>query len=471
VDRPDFVVRGRRVVTPSATGPASVHVRDGRIAAVEAFDDVPVDCPIVDVADATVMPGLVDIHVHVNQPGRTEWEGFETATRAAAAGGVTTLVDMPLNSIPPTTSVEGFRAKLEAATGACWVDVGFWGGVVPGNTSELRPLVGAGVFGFKCFLVPSGVEEFPHVGEAELREAMPELAQLDAVLLAHAEVPGPIEEALREETASPSSAYGRYLASRPRAAENEAIASLVDLSRETGAQVHIVHLSSSDAIPMLRRAREEGVRISAETCSHYLYFAAEEIPDGATQFKCAPPIRERENRERLWAGLEEGVIDLVISDHSPCSPELKHLESGNFEEAWGGISSLQLGLSVLWTEASRRGHSIRDLARWMCEAPARRAGLGGRKGAIAAGHDADFVVWNPDATFRVEPSSLHHRHKLTPYAGHMLRGVVEATYLRGEKVYDRGRFGPGPRGRVLRSGELRVESGEHSDLPTLDERQ
>jgi allantoinase len=449
VDRLDFIVRGRRVVTPDGIRRSSIHVREGRIIGVRAFDDVFAECPVIDAGDAVVMPGLVDIHVHMNQPGRTQWEGFATATRAAAAGGVTTLVDMPLNSIPPTTTVEGFAAKLEAAAGECWVDVGFWGGVIPGNTSELRPLVEAGVLGFKCFLVPSGVEEFPHVGEAELREAMSELARLGVVLLAHAEVPGPIEAALREPSSVPSSSYERYLASRPRAAENEAIALLVDLSRETGASVHVVHLSSSDAIPLLRRARAEGVRITAETCSHYLYFVAEEVPDRATQFKCAPPIRERENRERLWEGLEEGVVDLVVSDHSPCSPDLKHLESGDFERAWGGISSLQLGLSVVWTEARGRGFSFDDLARWMCEAPARRAGLDARKGSIAVGRDADLVVWDPDATFRVEPSAIHHRHTLTPYEGRTLHGVVHSTYLRGERVYDRGGFGAEPLGRVL----------------------
>jgi allantoinase len=425
---PDLVIRGRRVVMPEGVGPASIHIRNGVIDAVRAFDDVPPGGPV----ESVIMPGLVDTHVHINEPGRTEWEGFESATRSAAAGGITTLIDMPLNSIPATTTVEGFRAKLDAARGKCWVDVGFWGGVVPENASELRPLLKAGVLGFKCFLVPSGVPEFSHVGEHDLRLAMPELSSAGAVLLAHAELP----EFLRPVSGGQ---YSDHLRSRPRQAEDEAIALLVRLSREFGTRVHVVHLSSSDALPLLDK-------VTVETCPHYLTFAAEEIPDGAPEYKCAPPIRERENRECLWAALGAGVIGMIASDHSPCPPALKR---GDFANAWGGISSLQISLPVVWTEARRRGYSLSNLVEWMCRAPARLAGLDRRKGAIAAGYDADLVSWNPEATFQVEPAKLHHRHKLTPYAGHLLHGVVEKTFLRGQKIYDNEHFPAGPIGCTL----------------------
>lgn len=448
----DLVLRGRRVVAGGRIGPAAVHVRRGVISAVTGYDEAAPGTPVVEVGDAVLMPGLVDTHVHVNDPGRADWEGFETATRAAAAGGVTTLVDMPLNSIPPTTTPGHLRAKVEAARDRLRVDVGFWGGVVPGNGAELRPLWEAGVLGFKCFLAPSGVDEFPGVTEAELRAALPVLAELGAPLLAHAEVPGPLERAEAALAGRDPRRYAVYLASRPRAAEHEAIALLLRLCRETGARVHVVHLSSADALPMLREARREGLPVTVETCPHYLHFAAEEIPDGATEMKCAPPVRERENRERLWRALSEGEIDMVVTDHSPCPPEMKARDTGDFLRAWGGIASLQLTLPVTWGGARERGNAPERLAEWMSAAPARLAGLEGRKGAIAPGCDADLVVWHPDAGFRVEPSALHHRHRLSPYAGATLPGVVEATYLRGEKVYDRGRFTSEPTGRVLRRG-------------------
>jgi allantoinase len=394
------------------------------------------------------MPGLVDTHVHTNEPGRTEWEGFRAATRAAAAGGVTTLIDMPLNSIPATSTVAGLRAKREAAAGQCWVDVGFWGGLVPGNNVEIGPLLAAGARGFKCFLVPSGVEEFPHVSEHDLRKALPELAARGAVLLVHAELPGPLEAAGADASIDPRS-YAAYLRSRPPEAEVEAIRLLIRLCREFGARIHIVHLSAAEALPLLREARANGLPITVESCPHYLHFAAEEIPDGATQYKCAPPIRERANRERLWEALAEGLIDLVVSDHSPCPPALKALDLGDFERAWGGISSLQLGLSLVWRGARERGYPPERLAEWMSRAPARLARLDHRKGAIAVGRDADLVVWSPETDFVVEPAALHHRHKLTPYAGARLPGVVEMTFLRGEKIYDRGEFRTGPSGRIL----------------------
>ncbi|MDX6696279.1 MAG: allantoinase [Blastocatellia bacterium] len=441
---PDFIIRGRRVATPEGVRAAAVHILDGRIAAVAAFDEAVDGCPLVEADDdSIVMPGLVDTHVHVNEPGRTEWEGFETATRAAAAGGVTTIVEMPLNSIPPTTTVEHLRAKLEAARGKCAVDVGFWGGVVPGNVASLRPLFEAGVVGFKCFLVHSGVEEFPNVTEADLRAALPELKELGATLIVHAEVPAPIESATSAQAESSeldARRYATFLASRPRAAEDEAVELMIRLSRETGARMHIVHHSSADALPMLRQAKAEGLALTAETCPHYLAFAAEEIADGATEFKCCPPIRERENQERLWAALDEGLIEMIVSDHSPCPPEMKLKETGDFLQAWGGISSLQFRLPIVWTLASARGFSVERIVEWLCMAPARLVGLERRKGQIAAGFDADVVVWKPDETFKIEPENIYHRHKLTPYAGASLSGAVERTFLRGRLIYEGGRF-------------------------------
>jgi len=451
---PDFIIRGRRVITLDALAPAAIHIGNCVITAIGAYDEVPSGCEVVDAGEhSIVMPGLVDTHVHINEPGRTEWEGFETATRAAAAGGVTTIVEMPLNSIPPTTTLENLNAKLVAAEGKCAVDVGFWGGVVPGNTAELQALSDAGVLGFKCFLVHSGVDEFPNVTEADLREAMPELVRLGAILIVHAEVPEPIDEALKEEALADPRKYSTFLKSRPREAEDRAVALIVRLSRETGARVHIVHHSSSDALPLLRQARKEGLPITIETCPHYLCFAAEDIHEGATEFKCCPPIRERDNREELWSALDEGLIEMVVSDHSPCPPAMKCLGTGNFLEAWGGISSLQLRLSIMWTLASERGYSVNHLAEWLCRAPARLVGLDHRKGAIAVGHDADIVIWNADETFFVKPTMIQHRHKLTPYNGQTLSGVVEETYLRGQKVYDRGQFSEKTLGVMLKRGE------------------
>ncbi|HSS78669.1 MAG TPA: allantoinase AllB, partial [Thermoanaerobaculia bacterium] len=382
-------------------------------------------------------------------------EGFETATRAAAAGGVTTLVDMPLNSIPATTTREALRAKMTSAEGKLRVDVGFWGGVVPGNSRELEGLLDDGVLGFKAFLVPSGVDEFGHVGEADLRTAMPVLARRGAVLLAHAELPGPIDKAAKVwESAGPTelSNYRRYLQSRPDASEVEAVELLVRLCRGLGCRVHIVHVSSAEVLPVLKRAHDEGLPITAETCPHYLTFAAEEISDGAVTFKCAPPIRSRDNREHLWEALRVGLIDLVATDHSPCPPEMKKVESGDFRGAWGGISSLQLALPAVWTGARERDFTVQDLTEWMCAGPTRLAGLEGRKGAIAPGYDADLVVWDPEASFVVEPERLQHRHKITPYAGQTLYGVVRRTVLRGETIYLNGDFVGTPGGRLLTRG-------------------
>jgi allantoinase len=449
MDNADLIIRSRRVVLPETIAPASIHVRDGVITALGEWNEAPEKTPLLDAGDAVVMSGLVDAHVHVNEPGRTDWEGFRTATRAAAAGGVTTLVDMPLNSIPPTTTLEGFKEKLAAAQGQCQTDVAFWGGVIPGNTGELEPLLNAGVRGFKCFLVHSGVDEFPHVTESNLLEAMPELARLNSVLLVHAELAEPIENAAAELKNSNPTDYQTFLKSRPRASENEAVALMIRLCRKTGTRVHIVHHSSSDALPLLRAAREEGLPLTVETCPHYLTFAAEEIPDGATHFKCCPPVRERENREKLWQALDEGVIDMVVSDHSPCTPNLKLAETGDFLEAWGGIATLQFSLPVIWTQAEKRGLGLREISRWMSAAPAKLAGLDKRKGKLAVGFDADIVVWHPEKEFKIVPEIIHFKNKITPYAGMNLRGVVEATYVRGAKVYENGQFVANPSGALL----------------------
>ena len=449
---PDLILSSRRVVTPAGLHAATVHVRQGKIERVASLEEVPTGARAIDCGVSVVMPGIVDSHVHVNEPGRTEWEGFETATRAAAAGGVTTLVDMPLNSSPVTVDAEALDLKVAAVLHRSLVDVGFWGGLVPG-----RPLLADGVLGFKAFLVPSGIDEFPNVTEADLRQAMPELARRGEVLLVHAELPGPIDVSVWDG-AGPAGLreYGRYLRSRPDAAEVQAIDMAIRLCRETGCRVHIVHLATAEALPLLRGAREEGLPVTVETCPHYLTFAAEEIADGAVEFKCAPPIRSRETRERLWEALREGLIDLVATDHSPCPPALKGLEAGDFRAAWGGVSSLQLSLPALWTGARRRGFAVTDLAAWMCEGPARlaglMAGLEGRKGRIAPGYDADLVVWDPEAEFVVEPERLHHRHPITPYAGRTLAGVVRRTLLRGETIYDEGAFPSPPNGKPILRG-------------------
>ena len=432
-----LVVRSRRVVTPEGVVPAAIHVDGGVITRVSPWADAGPD--VQDFGELAILPGIVDTHVHLNEPGRTEWEGFATATRAAAAGGVTTLVDMPLNSIPPTTTREAFAAKRDAAKGQCAVDVGFWGGVVPGNQRELAGLVADGVRGFKCFLVDSGVAEFGWVGEAELAPAMQILASLGKPLLVHAELAGPIDRATAELAGADPHLYATYLASRPPAAEEQAIALVTRLCRATRARTHIVHHSAASALGQLREARAEGLPLSAETCPHYLHFTAEEIPDGATPFKCAPPIRDAANRELLWRALAEGVLDLVASDHSPCTPALKAIEAGDFVAAWGGVAGLQLALPVVWTEASKRGHSLADVVRWMCAGPAKLAGFEGRKGAIAAGCDADLVVFADDEPQKITTDRVQHRHKVTPYLGETLRGAVHATFLRGQPVAERGK--------------------------------
>jgi allantoinase len=447
------VVRGERVLVDGTLRPAAIHVRDGRIVGLGDLADIGTAISVHDAGDSVVMPGLVDTHVHVNEPGRTEWEGFETATRAAAAGGVTTLLDMPLNSIPATTTVAALEEKRAAARGQCHIDVGFIGGVVPGNTAELGPLTAAGVLAFKCFLIDSGVAEFEHVRESDLRDGMPVLASLGRVLMAHAELAGPIERALvgLDRAADPRR-HATWLRIRPPEAEEQAITLLIALARETAARVHVVHVAAAGAIPILRRARAEGLPVSAETCPHYLVFNAESIADGATSFKCAPPIREGVHRDALWGALRDGDLDMIASDHSPCPPALKLLADGDFLRAWGGIASIQLSLSAVWSQATDRGATVADIARWMSERPARLVGLGGRKGAIAMGRDADLVVWDPHEEFTVAAATLHHRHKVTPYDGMRLRGVVREAWSRGECVYDRGEFPRDARGQLLCAG-------------------
>ena len=443
--RPDLAIESRRVLTREGLVPAAVVVAGGRIEAVVPPGDVPAGCERRDFGGSVVMPGLVDSHVHVNEPGRTEWEGFSTATRAAAAGGVTTIVDMPLNSMPATTTRTALLAKQEAARGKLFVDCGLWGGVVPGNTDELPAMLAGGACGFKAFLVPSGVDEFPHVGESDLRRALSVLAPRGVPLLAHAELaldtPVPTGDA-RD--------YSTYLGTRPPSWENEAIRLLVRLAAATDGAVHVVHLSSADALADLARARASGLHVTVETCPHYLALRAEAVPRGRTEFKCCPPIRGEGNRERLWRGLREGTIDMVVSDHSPCAPERKALDTGDFLAAWGGIASLQLRLPVVWTEARPRGFDVGSLARWLCERPAELSGFGRRKGRIEPGFDADLVVWDPEGVFEVRPENLRHRHKLTPYAGLRLAGVVEATFVRGTLVYERGAFPSEAGGEVLK---------------------
>lgn len=445
----DLVLRSTRVVTPEGTRPASVAVAGGTITAVLPYDgppgsaygcEPPPGARLEDVGDDVVLPGLVDTHVHVNDPGRAEWEGFWTATRAAASGGITTLIDMPLNSLPPTTTTAHLRIKREVAGRKAHIDVGFWGGALPDNVKDLKSLHDAGVFGFKAFLSPSGVEEFPELDAAQLDRSLAEIAGFGGLLIVHAEDPHELAAAPRHAGAK----YADFLASRPRNAENAAIEGLIAAARRLDARVHVLHLSSADALPMIAAAKREGVRLSVESCPHFLTLTAEEVPDGATEFKCCPPIREAANRDALWRGLADGTIDCVVSDHSPSTTDLK---TSDFATAWGGISSLQLGLPAIWTEARRRGHSLDDVARWMSTAPAALAGLD-RKGAIEAGRDADFAVLAPDDSFTVDPAALQHRNRITAYAGRTLYGVVRSTWLRGRRIVADGAIAE-PSGRLL----------------------
>jgi allantoinase len=445
--------RSTRVLTHKGLAPSTLLVEHERITAICGWDEVPPEAHLHDFGDYVLLPGLVDSHVHINEPGRTEWEGFSTATRAAAAGGVTTLVDMPLNCMPEIISVEALEAKRSAAVGQAWVDWAAWGGVVRGNADALKPLIAAGVPGFKCFLVHSGIDGFACVDEADLRVALGRLRGSGLPLLAHAEVPGPVAAATEalQRSGADWRKYSTYLASRPDAAEVEAIALLIRLAEEFETPIHIVHLASAEALHLLADARGRGVPITAETCTQYLWFAAEEIPDGATEYKCAPPIREVANREALWGALADGLIDMVTTDHSPCPPAMKRREEGRWDLAWGGIASLGLALPVLWTAMNRRGlggdSGIERVGLWMAAAPAQLAGIFGRKGVLAEGADADIVVFDPDAEWTVAEEDLHFRHKLSPYLGAELRGRVVETWLRGAPVFSQQHFLGVARGR------------------------
>jgi allantoinase len=451
IDRPeagrgfDVVFRGARILTTAGITAREVAVRYGRIVAIEPLGSDLRAAAVINLADDEVLiPGLVDTHVHVNEPGRIEWEGFASATKAAAAGGITTIVDMPLNSIPSTVNSPALHYKRLHARTQAFVHVGFWAGAIPGNLDDLRSLHDDGVFGFKCFLLHSGVDEFPQLEPDELEQYLAVLRTFDALTLVHAENSRAIDRAPRAE----GDQYRRFLASRPRGAENLAIAEVIERTRWTGARSHILHLSSSDALPMIRSAKADGVRLSVETCPHYLTLLAEEIPNGATEFKCCPPIREVENRELLWQGLLDGTIDDIASDHSPSTLDLKDLENGDFGVGWGGIASIQLSLSVTWTEARRRGISLEQVVNWMAAKPAERVGLRS-KGKVALGYDADLAVFAPDQAFVVDVRALHHKNPLTPYQGRTLSGTVRRTFLRGSEIdYVT------PRGTLLRRGEV-----------------
>jgi allantoinase len=435
----DLVIRSRRTVLPYGERPAAVAVRDGRIAAIEDHDAALASGAEVNLGDTALLPGLVDTHVHINEPGRTEWEGFASATRAAAAGGVTTLVDMPLNSLPPVTLPSALATKRDVAAGQVFVDVGFWGGAIPGNVPALRTLHDYGVFGFKCFTADSGVPEFPPLSPAEMHEAFREIASFDGLIIVHAEDPAGLAE-------PGDGGYPAFLASRPPSSERSAVEQVIRIAEQTGVRAHIVHLSAADCLEPLAKAQARGIPVTAETCPHYLTLSAEDVPapvpEGlpSTSFKCCPPIRDAGNREELWRGLADGVISCVVTDHSPCTPELKR---GDFASAWGGIASVQLGLPAIWSAARARGHGLDTVVRWMSEGPANLVRLSG-KGRIAVGNDADLVAFAADEPFTVDPARLHHRHPVTPYAGRSLTGVVQATWLRGAVVDDT------PRGRLLR---------------------
>jgi len=433
VNESPFAIRSRKVLVgkDGDPRPATLVIRSGKIEKILDYDQAPSGTPLVEGGEAVLMSGVFDTHAHINEPGRTDWEGFQTATHAAAAGGITTVIDMPLNSIPATTTLAALKVKAESAHGKCLIHHGFWGGVVPGNAAELEPMAKAGVLGFKCFLIESGVDEFPMSTEADLRIAMPILARLGVPLLVHAEI-----DCGGSGHSGSERAYQTYLESRPQKWEIEAIRMMIRLARETCCRVHIVHLSAADALPEIRKAKSEGVPITVETCPHYLYFESEKIPDGATDYKCAPPIREHENREKLWAGLIDGTIDFIVSDHSPCVPALKSLETGNFEKAWGGISGLQFSLPVVWTEMRRRGLSVRRLNTWMSARTAAFVGMQTRTGVIAEGAEADLVLWGPEEKTRVEADSIRHKNKVTPYAGRELFGKVLKTYVSGNCVYE-----------------------------------
>jgi allantoinase len=443
-----YALRSRRVVTPLGEVDATVVIDDGIITAVHPNSDLAsavAHLPTEDLGALVLLPGLVDAHTHINEPGRTEWEGFATATRAAAAGGFTTVVDMPLNCLPETTNVRALELKREAARGKCMVDYALWGGCVDGNQHELEPLALAGVAGFKSFLIYPGCDGFTAIDVANLELAAPSLARTGLPLLVHAELEPSINAAVEHLNASGADwrRYATYLASRPDQAELDAIELMIELCRTYRFRLHIVHLATAQALPMIRSAKAEGLPLTVETCPHYLHCTAEDIPDGATLFKCAPPIRNAANREQLWAALADGTIDMIATDHSPCPPHMKRLEPtqpgekcGRFDEAWGGIASLSTALPVLWTECHRRGFTLAQLTQWTSAAPATLAGLSKLVGSIEPGKHANLVAFDAEAEFTVTPECLHYRHKISPYMGERLHGSVQSTWLRGQRVFD-----------------------------------
>ncbi|GHB69150.1 allantoinase [Psychrosphaera saromensis] len=449
-----FALQSENVIIDGEMKAACIEVKDQLIFKIHPYGQAP-SCPVQDYKDKVIMPGLVDSHVHINEPGRTEWEGFNTATQAAAAGGITALVDMPLNCIPVTTTKAAFQEKLDSVDDKLWVDCGFWGGVIPQNIDDLDELLNAGVLGVKSFLIDSGIAEFPNVEAKDIRAAMPILAKHDVPYLIHAEL-----DCGNFDHVEITKEYNSFLASRPKSWENEAISLMVDMARESkqkgdNCKVHIVHLSSDEALDTIEQAKKEGLRFSAETCPHYLTIASETIPDGKTLFKCCPPIRENKNREHLWQAITDGRLDFIVSDHSPCTPELKHIDTGDIEKAWGGISALQFGISLIWTEAKERGFSLVDITRLMSTETAKFAGLDSVKGAIKVGNHADFLVFDPDAEFTITNEMIKHRHNITPYAGRKVTGQVLHTYVRGHHVYQQDEFINEPKGRPLLKGRLK----------------
>lgn len=437
----------KRVLLPTGITAATLLIEDGKIKEIIPEKLTPTkEQPVRDLGDSVIMPGLIDCHVHINEPGRTEWEGFTTATAAAAAGGITTLVDMPLNSSPVTTTVDAFKEKFNAAKDQILVNCGFWGGIVPDNIDKLEPLIYAGVLGFKVFLTHSGIDEFPNTPLKKLEKALPVLAKYELPLLVHAELDAPHEG--QNELEEDNYSYAAFLASRPKAWENNAIESLIMLCKKYGVRTHIVHLSSAEALDAIRAARQQALPLTVETCPHYLYFSAEKINDGDTRFKCAPPIREAANNLKLWQALIDGDIDFIATDHSPAPPEMKELSSGNLKEAWGGISSLQFSLPVIWTLAAQRNITLEQISQWMSTAPAKFLGLP-NKGVLKEGADADLVIWSPGKKMKVSPANIKFRHKATPYEGEMLSGVVEETWVGGEIVYDRGGLNSLAKGKII----------------------
>ncbi len=440
----DLAIKCNRILTPEGEKKGIVLIKGGTIIdVVESLDNT--DERVIDVQNKVLMPGVIDPHVHINEPGRTDWEGFATATKAALAGGLTTLVDMPLNSSPVTTTAKAFDEKLSATNGQLHTNCGFWGGIIPGNENDIYPLIEKGVLGFKAFLTHSGIDEFPNVTENDLRKAMPIIAKYNLPLLVHCELTTPFSTCGDGQGMK----YQNYLNSRPRNWEDDAIALMIRLCEQYNCHVHIVHLSSSNSIDQIAKAKQKGLPLTVETGQHYLYFNAEEIKDGQTQFKCAPPIREQENNDKLWEALKEGIIDFVATDHSPSTPDLKELKSGDFTKAWGGIASLQFSLPVLWTAARKRNCSLNDITKWLCENPAKLIGMQKSKGKIAKGYDADIIVLDEKRSFSVTEDIIQHKHKITPYLNEELFGVVEQTYLSGEKVFDNGKFLHLNKGKII----------------------